>query len=107
MWQKMYLITKDESIKLLADKWLNITLDNLEVFLSQLDKITELEKGNDMIDTSMGFLNGLSGVGLALISFLKPTLSDWDKLLLLDRPGRYFGLTSQIDQSEQKKYAES
>lgn len=88
MWQKMYLITKDENIKSLANKWLNITLDNLEVFLPHLDKITELEKGNDMIDTSMGFLNGLSGVGLALTSFLEPTLSDWDKLLLLDRPGK-------------------
>ena len=88
MWQKMYQITKDENIKALADKWLNITLDNLEIFLPQLDKINELEKGNEMIDTSMGFLNGLSGVGLSLISFLNPTLSDWDKLLLLDRPGR-------------------
>ena len=88
MWQKMYHITKDENIKALADKWINITLDNLEIFLPQLDKIAELEKDNEMIDTSMGFLNGLSGVGLALISFLNPKLSDWDKLLLLDRPGR-------------------
>ena len=88
MWQKMYNITKDENIKSLADKWLNITLENLEIFLPQLDKIAELEKDNEMIDTSMGFLNGLSGVGLALISFLDPKLSYWDKLLLLDRSGR-------------------
>ena len=88
MWQKMYHITKDENIKALADKWINIMLDNLEIFLPQLDKIAELEKDNEMIDTSMGFLNGLSGVGLALIAFQNPKLSDWDKLLLLDRPGR-------------------
>jgi lantibiotic biosynthesis protein len=88
MWLKMYHITKDENIKTLADKWLNITLDNLDIFLPQLDKISELEKDNDKIDTSMGFLNGLSGVGLVLMSFLDPKLSDWDKLLLLDRPGR-------------------
>lgn len=88
MWQKMYHITKDESIKVLADKWLNITLDNLDIFLPQLDKIAELEKDNQTIDTSMGFLNGLSGVGLVLIAFDNPTLSSWDKLLLLDRPGR-------------------
>ncbi|MBK7652711.1 MAG: hypothetical protein IPJ20_20870 [Flammeovirgaceae bacterium] len=88
MWLKMYQITKDIDIKALADKWLSITLDNLDVFLPQLDKIAELEKDNDMIDTSMGFLNGLSGVGLVLLSFLDPKLNSWDKLLLLDRPGR-------------------
>lgn len=88
MWLKMYHITKDENIKALADKWMNITLDNLEIFLPQLDKIAELEKDNEKLDTSMGFLNGLSGVGLALIAFQNPKLSYWDKLLLLDRPGR-------------------
>jgi lantibiotic biosynthesis protein len=88
MWLKMYHITKDENMKNLADKWLQITLDNLEIYLPQLDKIAELEKDNDKIDTSMGFLNGLSGVGLVLMAFLDPKLSDWDKLLLLDRPGR-------------------
>jgi lantibiotic modifying enzyme len=88
MWQKMYHITKDETIKQLSNKWINITLDNLEVFLPQLEKISEIEKSNNEINTSMEFLNGLSGVGLALISFLDPKLSDWDRLLLLDRPGR-------------------
>lgn len=88
MWQKMYHITKDENVKALADKWLNITVENLDIFLPQLDKIAKLEKDNQTIDTSMGFLNGLSGVGLVLIAFDKPKLSSWDKLLLLDRPGR-------------------
>jgi lantibiotic modifying enzyme len=88
MWHKMYQITNDDNLKALADDWLNITLDSLEVFLPQLEKISRLEKGNREFDTSMGFLNGLSGVGLVLISFLNPKLSNWDKLLLLDRPDR-------------------
>lgn len=88
MWQKMYHITKDETITQLSNQWINITLDNLGVFLPQLEKISEIEKSNNEINTSMEFLNGLSGVGLALASFLDPKLSDWDKLLLLDRPGR-------------------
>ena len=88
MWLKMYHITKDENIKALADKWLAITLDNLEIFLSQYDKIAEHEKDNEKLDTSMGFLEGLSGVGLVLMAFLDPKHTDWDKLLLLDRPGR-------------------
>jgi lantibiotic biosynthesis protein len=88
MWKKMFDITGDNTLKALSDKWLGITLDNLEIFLPQLEKIAILEKENDTIDTSMGFINGLSGVGLVLISFLDPKLSGWDKLLLLDRPER-------------------
>lgn len=88
MYKKMYFITKDIYLNDLANKWIDITLNCLDIYLPQLDKIAVREKGNDNFDTSMDFLNGLSGVGLALISFLEPKLSDWDKLLLLDRPGR-------------------
>jgi lantibiotic biosynthesis protein len=84
MYEKMYQITSDLNIKSLADQWLAITIENLNKFLSHFDEISKSE--NKDIDYTMGFLEGLSGVGLVLISFLNPKLSDWDKLLLLDRP---------------------
>ena len=88
MYKKMYDITQDQKVYDLVNKWLDITLDNLDIYLAQIDVITEKEKDNSQIDTSMGFLNGLSGVGLTLISFLEPNHSYWDKILLLDRPGK-------------------
>ena len=86
MFRKMYQITNDNNILDLANKWIQITLENLRIYLPQIDRIAAHEKGNNEIDTSMGLLNGLSGVGLALMSFLNPELSDWDKILMLDRP---------------------
>ncbi len=88
MYKKMFLITKDQQLIEMANKWLNSTIENLNIYLPQIKSIAEKEKNNPLIDTSLGFLNGLSGIGLALISFVDPKLSDWDKLLLLDRPGR-------------------
>ncbi len=86
MYHKMAQITGDNNIKILADKWLSITVENLTKFLFHFDIVAD--RRDKDIDYTMGFLEGLSGVGLALISFLNPKLSDWDKLLLLDRPGR-------------------
>ncbi len=88
MWKRMFDITRDYRLEDLANKWVTLTLDNLDIFLPQLEIISSLEKDNEAIDFSMGFINGLSGVGLVLMSFVDPKLSDWDKLLLLDRPGR-------------------
>lgn len=88
MFKKMYNICKDEKLNTLANKWIDIALQNLDIYLNQYDTIVEKEKNSINIDTSLGFLNGLSGVGLALITFLDPKLSSWDKLLLLDRADR-------------------
>ena len=88
MFKKIHHITHDDDINLEAIRWINLTLECLDKYLLQIDSIAILEKENNFIDTSMGLLGGLSGVGLVLISFLDPKLSDWDKLLLLDRPGR-------------------
>lgn len=85
MFKKMYDICKDEKLNILANEWIDISLQNLDIYLNQYNTIVEKEKNNTNIDTSLGFLNGLSGVGLALIAFLDPKLSSWDKLLLLDR----------------------
>jgi len=86
MYHNMAQITKDNNLRLLANKWLSITAENLTKYLFHFETIVETEDKD--INHSMGFLEGLSGVGLVLISFLEPKSNSWDKLLLLDRPGR-------------------
>ncbi len=88
MYQKMYKVTNDNRIKMLADTWLDFTITNSGIFFAQYDEIKALENSKVEVNTSMEFLEGLGGVGLVLTAFLDTRQSGWDKLLLLDRPGR-------------------
>lgn len=81
MYKKLFSLTRDPNVEKKAHFWLNITLDSLGKYLRNIDELTNLR--HQRINTTLSFLNGLSGVGLVLLSFLNEKNTNWDKLLLL------------------------
>jgi lantibiotic modifying enzyme len=82
MYKKIFKLTNDEAMEQKAYEWLWLTLDSLEKCLPILDELSM--KNYPRLNTTSGFLNGLSGVGLVIMSFLNPQNTDWDTILLLD-----------------------
>ena len=78
---RMWLETKDEKIKQAADYWLDVTLkiDIHEEGLAGYCAVHLDEKVNDY-----GFLEGIAGVGLALLTrAMDDQNPDWDRMLLI------------------------
>ena len=65
-----------------SHKWLDLTLDSLQKYFSNAEAIES--RRYEYFNTSCSFLNGLSGVGLVLLSFIHQSDTQWDKILLLD-----------------------
>jgi len=56
-------------------------------FLAWVPGMPDAPAENPWIAES-GFLEGVAGIGLALLGLLSPQTPDWDRLLLVDIPGR-------------------
>lgn len=77
IFQRMYQYTKLEPFKISANYWMELT-------------IAMAKKGNgycgylaDNMNPSMGFLDGISGIGLVLLGFQTQDSTNWDECLLL------------------------
>lgn len=81
MYKKIYELTDNELLKRESDNWTSITVDTLERYFKHAVEIES--KHYEYFNSSCSFLNGFSGVGLVLLSFVDPKNAQWNKILLL------------------------
>lgn len=84
----LYRITSDETFLKSSSHWLQFTLQRL----FQNENIYRAYRGpNEGWVESLGLLDGLAGIGLALLNQVFPNLSQWEEIfyLKLIRDGKY------------------
>lgn len=84
IYHKLFKITGNQVYSDLSAKWLSITVDCTNKVIRNINTFASKD-GEPNWNSTLGLLEGLSGVGLAMISIQEDRLSDWDRLLLLDR----------------------
>ncbi len=82
MYKKIFELSGNPLANIESHRWLNSTVDSLEKYFFNAEAIES--RRYEHFNTSCGFLNGLSGVGLVLLSFIHQSETQWDKILLLD-----------------------
>lgn len=82
MYKKIYELTNNYLTKLESEYWIGVTLETLERYFQNIEEVES--KQYEYFNSTCSFLNGLSGVGLVLLSFVDPKNTQWDKILLLD-----------------------
>jgi lantibiotic modifying enzyme len=82
MYKKIFELSGNSLAERESYKWLNETVNSLEKYFQNIKIIESHQYKN--FNTSCSLLNGLSGVGLVLLSFANPSRTEWDKVLLLD-----------------------
>ncbi|MBB5441360.1 lantibiotic modifying enzyme [Pedobacter sp. AK017] len=68
-------------LKAAAEYWYQVSLD--EYAFKDGAESFQRDANLPTYANSIGFLEGISGIGLAYISYLKPELSGWDEILLI------------------------
>lgn len=69
-------------LKNTSEYWYSATLDMAQ-YGDGLAGYKSYKGNEDGWEPEFGLLSGISGVGLALLSFLDPKITDWDELLLI------------------------
>ncbi len=84
IYNRMYLNTQMPEFKKTADYWFQKTLEfaEWENGLAGYKKQT-IYKGKQYLDNNYSFLDGIAGIGLAMISYVSDILPDWDRALLI------------------------
>lgn len=86
LYHKLYQKTKLRTIKKMIDFWLGLLIENFEKILIEAKtkdrKIFTYDENYFIID-EYSFLEGISGVGIVLISLISPKKNNWDDILLL------------------------
>lgn len=83
MYHKFYLITKNETVSDIADRWYEFLIKSVYTQSNSIDRLVKVSGLS--VSKQIGFLNGIAGAGLALMACKDEKLGHWDRLLLLDR----------------------
>lgn len=87
IFNRFYLRTKHEKIKQAAFYWADVTIemakydDGLAGYRTPIS--IDNTAANMRLENEFGFLEGISGTGLALLGFIDHKTMDWDKCLLI------------------------
>ena len=73
----------DQLVKESIGYWVNLTLSGNKNFNEGFLKTFTTREGELKWELSTGFLDGLSGIGLVLMSLSNPSLNKWKRLLLI------------------------
>jgi hypothetical protein len=83
MYHKFYLITKNETVSDIADRWYEFLIKSVSSQSNSIDRLVQISGLSG--SKQLSFLNGIAGAGLALMACKDEKLGYWDSLLLLDR----------------------
>ncbi len=77
LFYKAYSLSKKEEFKLASEFWINQNL----IHISQ--ELARFKSGDNLDLSKTNLINGFAGIGLVILTFMHPEISDWDECLLL------------------------